>query len=95
MGERTEKQIKREAINGDEEATTPHDVVVIQVEKDCSLIKAWRLYRKKTQGDIAEALGIITQSAYSQIENGDKPHDSTLEKVAAVLDLGVGQLTEH
>ncbi|WP_420883223.1 helix-turn-helix domain-containing protein [Victivallis vadensis] len=55
-------------------------------------MKAWRVYLKKTQKEVAEALG-ITQGAYSQIENAESNQKGTLEKVGRVLGLEVGQLT--
>lgn len=82
-----------ELIGGDE-ATIPHDVVKLMVENDCGPVKAWRLYRKLTQGDVADAMG-ISQSAYNQIENSEgKYQKRTLEKLAAALNCSQDQLVE-
>ena len=69
-----------------------NDVVNMYFNDHYSLIKAWRIYLKKTQKEVAEAM-VITQGAYSQIENAETNQKSTLEKVGRVLGLEVGQLT--
>ncbi len=50
------------------------------------------MYLKKTQKEVAEALG-IGQSAFAQIEKSKKCQKATFEKVAAVLGVEPGQLT--
>jgi len=60
--------------------------------KGYSLIKAWRIYRGKTQSEVATALG-ITQSAFSQIEKNSHNQGGTLRRIAAVLDVKSEQLT--
>jgi DNA-binding XRE family transcriptional regulator len=78
----------------DEAVYIPHEVVGIQLMQQCSLITAWRKYRKITQIELAEKTG-ITQAALSQIENPDsKPQRRTLEKIAGSLGLSVEQLIE-
>ena len=72
--------------------TFPQAVIDYKYDNDCSFIKAWRVYLKKTQKEVAAILG-ITQSAYSQIENAENNQKSTLEKVSKALGLEVGQLT--
>ncbi len=77
-----------------EQVYIPHEVVGIQLMQECSLITAWRKYKKVTQNDLASAAG-ITQPALSQIEKPDsKPQDATLEKIAAALGVGIEQLRE-
>ncbi|MCH8068158.1 MAG: helix-turn-helix transcriptional regulator [Candidatus Marinimicrobia bacterium] len=57
------------------------------ISKGYSLLKAWRVFMRLTQKDVAKALG-ISQSAVSQIEKtGVIPRKYTLEKLASVLNV--------
>ncbi|MBQ2335118.1 MAG: helix-turn-helix transcriptional regulator [Victivallales bacterium] len=47
--------------------------------KGYSLIKAWRIYRGKTQSELAAAMG-ITQGAFSQIEKSARNQTETLRR---------------
>jgi DNA-binding transcriptional regulator YiaG len=47
----------------------PHEVIKIAVENDWNMIKAWRLHLSISQTEMANRMG-ITQSGFSQIENG-------------------------
>lgn len=70
---------------------TPHEVVG-SVIKGVSPIKAWRLFLKFTQKQVALKAG-MQQSAYARIENNAKPpKTSTLEKIAQGLGVSLGQL---
>jgi DNA-binding XRE family transcriptional regulator len=81
-------------INSRADATLPHEVVALSIEHDCSLVKAWRLYRKMSQSDMSEKMG-ISQSAYQQLENSDGRYQRrTLENLARALAVDVDQLTE-
>lgn len=73
-------------------ANVPHGVVKIMIEKDVSLLAAWRLYRNKSQPEVAAALG-VTQSSVSQIEKG-KPQKATREKLAVLYECDPEQLVE-
>ncbi len=76
------------------DAYIPHEVVGIQLKSDCSLIAAWRKYKKLTQAELARRMG-VTQAALSQLEKqGSNPQAGTLQKVAAALEIEVNQLTE-
>lgn len=75
------------------EALIPQEVVEATLVNGDSMIKAWRKYKGKTQKAMAEAMG-ITQATYSAIENADKPQRGSLERIAAVLGIGVEQLEE-
>ena len=75
----------------DEKVSFPLEVAEMNALKGYSLIKAWRIYRNKTQKELATALG-ITQSAFSQIEKSETNQAETLRKVAAVLNVELGQL---
>ncbi|KMJ46684.1 2-hydroxyacid dehydrogenase [Xenorhabdus khoisanae] len=66
--------------NDDE--TIPHDVISIMVDEDVTLHAAWRIYRRLSQTEVAERLG-ITQAAVSQFERAERPRQATLEKLAA------------
>ena len=70
----------------------PLEVSEMHALKNYSLIKAWRIYRGKTQKEMAELLG-ITQGAFSQIEKSSRNQVETLRKVAAVLDVQIEHLT--
>lgn len=76
----------------DEKVSFPLEVAEMNTLKGYSLIKAWRIYKGKTQKELAEALG-ITQSAFSQIEKNETNQAETLRKVAGVLGVAVEQLT--
>ena len=58
-----------------------------------SLIKAWRKYKKLTQAEMAERVG-VSQPAYSQMEKAERPQQGTLEKAAAALGVSVEQLRD-
>lgn len=76
-----------------DEALIPHEVVGLWLKDSISLIAAWRKYKKLSQQELADRLG-ISQPAMAQIENpGAKPQRKTLQKVAAALGLSVEQLT--
>ena len=78
----------------DRDITIPHAVVGANVIEGKSMIRAWREYKKLTQKQMAEKLG-ITQSAYSQLEKpGAKPRYATLEKIASALGIMVEQVTD-
>ncbi|HPY90371.1 MAG TPA: helix-turn-helix transcriptional regulator [Lentisphaeria bacterium] len=78
--------------NQADKLTFPQEVIDYKYDNNCSFIKAWRVYLKKTQKEVAASLG-ITQGAYSQIENAESNQKSTLEKVSKALGLEIGQLT--
>ena len=80
------------ADENDENIMFPLEVSEMQALKGYSLIKAWRIYRGKTQGEMAKALG-ITQGAFSQIEKNEHNQRETLRRVADVLGVMPEQLT--
>ncbi len=77
----------------DRDTYIPHEVVKIEIQKGCSLIKAWRLYKQFNQSDVAKLMS-ITQAAYSQIERGENHHYTTLEKLAEIFECSPDQLAE-
>jgi DNA-binding XRE family transcriptional regulator len=71
--------------------TIPHEVVGYMIDQQCSIVKAWRIYLKKTQKYVAGEMG-ITQGTYSTIENSKKNQQATLRKLAAALNISTKQL---
>ncbi|WP_252179225.1 helix-turn-helix transcriptional regulator [Endozoicomonas sp. 4G] len=77
----------------DTEVYFPHEVVGFQLQ-GYSLIAAWRKYKKLSQVQLADQLG-ISQSAMAQIENTEsKPTDRTLSRVAQALGITVKHLQD-
>ena len=73
-------------------ALIPNEVVERMVMDGKTIIKAWREYKKYSQKEIADALG-ITQAAYSQMESKNSNlRKSTLEKIAKALDVDFDQI---
>lgn len=82
-------KIKHQLEKTEERTLIPHDVVVLNVLKGMSMIKAWRTHLKMTQAQLAQKAG-ITQAALSQIEkSGAKTHKATLKKIADAMNLTV------
>ncbi|WP_263082135.1 helix-turn-helix domain-containing protein [Endozoicomonas sp. Mp262] len=76
-----------------EQVYFPHEVIGFQLKGD-SLIAAWRKFRKLTQLDLADKLG-ISQSAMAQMEKTDsRPQEKTLDKLAQALGIHIDQLRE-
>nr|DAO97905.1 MAG TPA: helix-turn-helix domain protein [Caudoviricetes sp.] len=75
-----------------DDETVPSEVVDIMLDKDVSIVAAWRIYRGMNQNEAAKQLG-ISQSALSQIEKkGNRPQEKTLEQLAALYDCEIAQL---
>lgn len=73
------------------EAYVPHEVVSLMVEKDWTIIRAWREHLGITQEELATRLG-ISQSAYAQQEANANNRKATREKIAAALGITPEQL---
>ncbi|MDC9715049.1 MAG: type II toxin-antitoxin system prevent-host-death family antitoxin [Gammaproteobacteria bacterium] len=72
---------------------TPHEVVGSIEIDGLSPIKAWRLFLKLTQQQVADRID-MQQSAYSRIENAKTlPKKTTLEKIAKGLGVSLVQLS--
>ena len=84
---------KKLTTDNDDDTLIPNDVIQLLVKHQCNLLGAWRRYRKMTQGDFADKMG-ITQSAVSQIEKSGNPHSETIDSAAKVLDCQPEQLTD-
>lgn len=77
----------------EKQVTIPHEVVRASVIDGKSRVRAWREYKKLSQKEMAEKLG-ISQSAYAQMEKpAAKPRLTTLRKIAAAMGIQVAQLT--
>ena len=76
----------------DELTTFPLEVSEMHALKGYSLVKAWRIYRKMTQRQLASAIG-VTQGALSQIEKCEHNQAETLNKLAKALNVTPAQLT--
>ena len=77
-----------------EEATIPHEVVGLIINKGMNLVKAWRTYLGITQSEIAKKAG-ISPAALSQMENTDNSlRTATLEKLAIAMNLSLDQLID-
>lgn len=76
----------------DEEIWIPHEVVVLNLAGDMSLIRAWREHLKLSQREVAESVG-ISQPAYAKMEAKDShPCVATLKKIAAAMGVEWDQL---
>ena len=80
------------AMELNDNAAFPLEVTEMHVLKKYSLPKAWRIYRRLTQKQMAERMG-ITQGAYSQIEKSPTNQVDTLRRMAKALDCTPAQLT--
>ena len=78
----------------DDEAWIPHDIVKATLLGDVSMIRAWREYFNLTQQELAERAG-MSQPALARVEKiTAKPRMATLKKLAAAMDISVGQLSD-
>ena len=74
--------------------TVPQEVAEKAVLEDIPLIRSWRIYLGMTQKEVAEKAG-ISQAALSQMEKTENTsRTTTLEKLAAAMDLSVEQLRD-
>lgn len=85
------KKLSEQLYHEKEAETIPHAVISYMVDYECSIVKAWRVYLKKTQKGIAAKMG-ITQGTYSTIENSKTNQKATLEKLADALGVTTTQL---
>ncbi|WP_225988006.1 helix-turn-helix domain-containing protein [Leclercia adecarboxylata] len=76
----------------DDNETIPHDVISIMIDEQVTLQAAWRIYRRMSQVEVAEKLG-IKQSAVSQLEKSANPRSNTLSKLAELYECRPSQLT--
>lgn len=80
--------------HGGKRDTFPHEVVKMNVQEGCSLLKAWRVYFKMGQADLAKKAG-ITQAQVANFENGKAiPRADTLLKLSDALGVSADLLWE-
>ena len=71
----------------------PDEVVRLNIIEGMSLLKAWRVFKGKTQKEVSKRAG-ISQPALAQMEQPDaNVRKDTLRKLAGALELDVEQLT--
>jgi len=69
----------------------PSEVVNLIFDNRLTPAIAWREYLQLTQEECAKKVG-ISQAAYSQLENSDKPRKTTRIKLATALGINPEQL---
>ncbi|EEP88988.1 helix-turn-helix domain-containing protein [Yersinia kristensenii] len=74
-----------------DDETIPHEVISIMVDEGVTLQAAWRIYRRLSQVEVAQQLG-MSQAAVSQMEKSGKPRTATLEKLAELYGCRSTQL---
>jgi DNA-binding XRE family transcriptional regulator len=76
----------------DEGLYLPNEVVKAHAIDGKTLLKAWREFKGLTQKEMGNRMG-VSQSAYSQIERSENPHENTIRKAALALRLDWRLLT--
>ncbi len=71
----------------------PHEVVSLMVDKQISLLSAWRYYRGLTQSQVAKITGIKQANLSNMEKMGTPPHLSILKKIAKAYNCKPEQLT--
>lgn len=64
--------------------TIPNEVVSMSLREDITELKAMRKYLGMTQKELAKKAG-VTQIVVSQVENAEKSHKETIEKLAVAM----------
>lgn len=78
----------------DEEVFLPHEVVVMHIQDQMPLIRAWREHLGLSQREVAGRMG-ISQAAYAKMEKpGATARVVTLKKIAAAMGVEWEQLKE-
>ncbi len=81
------------ALTGDSDSITfPNEIVEAQLKGE-TLIKAWRKYKKMTQTELAEKMG-INQASVSQLEKSENPHQASIRSAAVAMGLRPEHLTD-
>lgn len=84
----------RELFEGrpDAEVFIPHEVILLEEELDCSLIRAWREHLGLTQAQAAERMG-VSQPSYARMEaKSVYPRVVTLKRIAKAMGIEWEQL---
>jgi DNA-binding XRE family transcriptional regulator len=81
--------------HGEKRSTFPHEVVKMNLQEGYSLLKAWRVYFKIGQTDLAKKAG-VTQSQVANFENGKTiPRADTLLKLSDALGVSADLLWDE
>jgi len=64
----------------------PNEVVGLMVKEGLTAVGAWRRHLGLSQTDVAERIG-ISQAAYAQQEQAQRPRKATREKIAAAFGI--------
>lgn len=73
-----------------DEGLIPHAVISSTVD-GATPVRAWREHLGLTQADVAARLG-VSQSAYAQQENSERLRRTSIERIAAALEISPAQL---
>jgi DNA-binding XRE family transcriptional regulator len=90
--EEWESLIKKRRSVADGHTFVPLDVGEAVIAGDTPL-KAWRNHKRLTQEEVAARMG-VTRASYAQMEKSARPHQATLEKAAAALQVEPAQLID-
>jgi DNA-binding XRE family transcriptional regulator len=78
--------------SGEAKTYLPQAVVEKAAVEGKSMVRAWREFKKMSQKEVADRLG-ITQAAFCQLEKApDRMRGSTVRKIAAALGVTEEQL---
>ncbi|TBU78178.1 helix-turn-helix domain-containing protein [Phytopseudomonas daroniae] len=72
--------------NHPKEDLVPNEVVGYMVKEGLTAVGAWRRHLGLSQAEVAERIG-ISQSAYAQQEQAEKPRKATREKIASAFGI--------
>lgn len=73
------------------EDLVPNEVVGYMVKEGLTAVGAWRKHLGLSQTEVAERIG-ISQAAYAQQEQAQKPRKPTREKIAAAFGISADLL---
>ena len=85
---RAADETKRRIVNGEE--TTPASVVYALLDGE-NPIRVWRDYRKLSQHELADAIG-ISKAHMLQIESGTRSGKQYYDKITSILDIDAEDL---
>ena len=69
----------------------PNEVVGYMVKQGLGIIAAWRQHLGLSQQEVADRIG-ISQSAYAQQEQANRPRKETRQKIATAFGIDPGLL---
>jgi len=78
----------------DDKVTIPHEVVVLEDELDCSLIRAWREHLGLTQAELARRMDVSAPAVAQMEAKNANPRIATLKKLAKAMGIMWEQLRD-